>query len=230
MDKVFEKFGIYDFFGIWGPGAITVTYYYFTLHQFLLNIFEEFGIAQINLSQGQRIIILYSVGAYLAGVILHEIGKLIADVLPWFNINTVNERIRKKVYKKKPCLNPWAIIKYNYQYSCRQNNIDFEKGSYFEKAVNRIKYNKDNISTKRIDKHHSIYALSRSLCLCFLGHIVLLLASVFLSENHSNINWWWIVIDLCLLMLFFIRTYRYFLSWIKNVYTQYSFIIRNKQS
>ena len=24
MDKALEKFGIYDFMGIWGPGAITV--------------------------------------------------------------------------------------------------------------------------------------------------------------------------------------------------------------
>lgn len=32
MDKVLEKFGIYDFLGIWGPGALTVTYYVLTMH------------------------------------------------------------------------------------------------------------------------------------------------------------------------------------------------------
>ena len=35
MDTIAEKFSLYDFIGIWGPGAVTVTYYLFTTRSFL---------------------------------------------------------------------------------------------------------------------------------------------------------------------------------------------------
>lgn len=40
MSGALEKLGIYDFMGIWGPGAITVTYFWFILEETIQTAFE----------------------------------------------------------------------------------------------------------------------------------------------------------------------------------------------
>lgn len=95
MDKAFEKHGIYDFFGIWIPGAITVTYYLFTLRVFFYHFFSRLRIEQNGLSGNFLLIILYTAIAYLVGVILHELGKIIVDKTSFMQISGTNISVTK---------------------------------------------------------------------------------------------------------------------------------------
>lgn len=216
MDKAFEKFGIYDFLGIWIPGALTVTYYLFTLRIYTNKIFGCFDIDLSGIPINFLLVILYTAVAYFLGVILHEVGKILADFIPCFRTDDINTRIYKKVIHKRPN-GLFRKIKYEYQQVLMQNNTlpdNKNKGEVieFDKAISSLKYDK-NISTKRIDTYHSVYALSRSLCLCFLGHAIIL---VFV---HWNL--FLLITDAIMALLFFERSYRYFHSWVKNVYLQY---------
>lgn len=189
MDKVLEKFGIFDWMGVWGPGAIAVTYYLFTAHSFFCELFAKLNISLSGISEGYLLIFLYTAVAYTVGVILHEIGKIIYDIFKWsdsesityFNIN----------YKMKPRLNPFNRIKYDYNKTIdfiKFNNVSLksllEKNSQtpisFEEARSKLKYS-EKINTKRMDTYHSIYALARSRSVAFVLHIFLILFSLFKS-------------------------------------------------
>lgn len=207
MDKAFEKLGIYDFFGIWIPGALTVTYYLFTLRDFFYHLFSHLRIEQNGLSGNFLLIILYTAIAYLVGVILHELGKIIVDKTSFMRISGINKSVTKDkqpFYLKLPNMKK---IRSEYTQALIQNDIIIDDLVDFDKAISYLKYN-NTINTKRIDTYHAVYALSRSLCLCFLGHSVLLTLNLIISYCH---NWsikpsgWIIVIDIVLLLLFFIR-------------------------
>ncbi len=212
MDKVFEKFGVYDIIGIWIPGALTVTYFLLTMRDSLSNLFSEIGIDINGLSDDYIMIIIYTAVAFFIGIILHEIGKIIADLIPCFELSNINTRIYEKEIKKCPRVLVFKRIKYEYQQAHIKNRIvRNKKVEDFEKAISVLKYNKD-VSTSRVDKYHSIYALSRSLCLCFIIH------AIFVLFNWNTLLF---ITDILLACLFYLRTYRYFHSWVKNVYLQY---------
>lgn len=237
MDKVFEKFGIYDFMGIWGPGAITVTYYLFATCPLFFDIFNLLGILQKEFSQVYILIVLYTAVAYAVGVILHEVGKLIYDFFKLFDseeLTVINEN-----YKKKPRFNPFKRIRYDYDKTInfiKTNNDSLtsilnpndktKNPLTFEYARNILKYSAD-INTKRLDVYHSIFALAKSLSVTFTFHIAL--AIIACIKYFSAVNICFIVLDVILAFLFFCRAYRYYLSWIKNTYIQYFFCVYIKQ-
>ena len=90
MDSIFNKFGIYDFMGIWGPGAIFVTYFSLTLHDPILYFLRSNGVSNPGFSDSYLFIILYTAIAYMVGVVLHELGRLFADVFNIFRASQVN--------------------------------------------------------------------------------------------------------------------------------------------
>lgn len=123
MDKAFEKLGIYDFFGIWIPGALTVTYYLFTLRDFFYHLFSHLRIEQNGLSGNFLLIILYTAIAYLVGVILHELGKIIVDKTSFMRISGINISVTKDkqpFYLKLPNMKK---IRSEYTQALIQNDI-----------------------------------------------------------------------------------------------------------
>lgn len=213
MDKIFEKFGLYDFMGIWGPGALTVTYYLFTFQESMDSLFSFLKITSLNLSKGYILAILYIAVAYIAGVILHEIGRLFADVFSLFNPDESKKNFNENNYFAK-----------SLAYSVKKLE-DFESLSFTE-AISFLKYNND-ISTKKIDTYRSVYALARSLFLCFTIHAILtLIFSLWLGMSWAIIVK--VFIDIVVAALFYVRAYRYFYMWIGNVFIQYD-IVRKQQ-
>lgn len=216
MDSIFQNFGIYDFLGVWGPGAITVTYFMFTLHDWIVNVFKVLSIDQMNLSQVYIIIILYTAVAYFIGVILHEVGKII-----W---NIPFDRLKNKVKFKE--YNPICPIRKIEEKTVDAitTTIDLDEfyETSFDKAISYLKYN-NNISTKRIDLYHSVYAFSRSMLFSFAIHFFITLFSPLLLDPNWLSLIFTLVIDAAIGLMFYVRAYRYFMSWTKNVYIQYFF-------
>lgn len=222
--------------GIWGPGALTVTYYLFTLRLLLKSIMTAIGITNYFLTQNQLLIILYTAVSYFFGVVLHEMGKLICDSVETFQTEKFLIRIAQcKNIEKKKWFTPFKNIKYEV---CTAFNAFYAKSDAkkifkdldsigFEKALNTLKYSNET-STRRIDTYHSVYALSRSLCICFMGNILLLLLEAIIFKIKLNL--WLIIVDILFVVLFFIRTYRYFHSWIKNVWLQYCIIVEKRSN
>ncbi|MGN0621074.1 MAG: hypothetical protein ACI4I9_04325 [Porcipelethomonas sp.] len=215
MNSVFEKLGIYDFMGIWAPGAITVTYYLFSFYIVVNRIINESGISAKYVH-----ILLFTAVAYILGVIFHEIGKIIVDCIPnFFNAEIYTLDYREGNYNKKP-KNPFRLIKRDFK-----RNIDsysIEPKVNFEKALATLRNSDSDIG--RINTYHSIYALARG---CFVGiifHILTMVILLIAGEVTVKILWW-IIPDVLLGTLFFIRSHRYFVSWIKNTYIQYYFYI-----
>lgn len=220
MDKVLEHFGIYDFMGVWGPGALTVTYFYFTMQDLFSNFL--FYLTLPELSDGYVLLIIYTAVAYIAGIILHEAGKLITERLEKFSFESIKMQVHQgELLGQEPYLRIEQEYKTAIEHSipdrAEYNRIDFDS------AVACIKYG-GNTGTKRIDKYHAIYALSRSLTLCFGAHAVMLLAIAMVDSGCTPATPVMAAFDVIMVGILWIRTYRYFCMWVKNVFLQYHFI------
>lgn len=230
MNTIFEKFGIFDFMGIWGPGVITVTYYLFTIKTFFTELFSYFKIPFWGLSEKYLIILLYTAVAYTVGVCIHEIGKIIYDLIPLFDPDEITYFPAKKSTKRS--LMPLCKIRYDYNHTIdsitNENSEQFPLDVSFETARGKLKYN-DNISSKRTDTYHSVYAFARGMTVSFTIHIFIVSFSPIFNCVTSH---WLLAVDLALIAIFFFRAYRYFLAWIKNTYVQYylNFVCKGNKS
>lgn len=81
MGEALKKFGIYDFMGIWGPGALTVAYYSFTLGKQIQMFLNHSDIVELSMSERYTFLLLYTAVAYTIGIILHELGKILKLIM-----------------------------------------------------------------------------------------------------------------------------------------------------
>lgn len=226
MDKALENFGIFDFMGVWGPGAIIVTYFYFSFYYNFSSSMAFFGVVEPQISESYYILILATAVAYVVGVIFHELGKFVIEHLKLFETDNVKGlaynddanlgglfRKIKKEYK--------ATVENEIPDSGFYNKINFDKASSYLKYVNKT-------GTKRVDKYHSICALSRSLFLCFSLHA---LAALCFAIFQPDTTYYRIMaVDIVCACLFWVRTYRYYCSWIRNTLVQYYHCIQFPQT
>lgn len=222
MDKFLDKFGIYDFMGVWGPGTLTVTYYLFSLKLFFNFMQVQFEKRNF-FTQSQLLIVLYTAVSYSTGIILHEMGKLVFDAFEAFQTEKFCQHITKAYcIGKKRWFTPFKNIKFDVCTAFNQcgirEKLKDNKNNGFENAICSLKYN-DKTDTRRIDTYHSVYALSRSLCLCFMGNLFFLILETIAFNRELNL--WLVFADALFIVLFSIRTYRYFYVWVKNVYLQF---------
>ena len=73
MDVIFEKFGLFDFLGIMGPGIMSTSFYLFCYWLLTGDIIAK------DSSNMVFVIIVFLILSYMYGIILHEIGKIIID-------------------------------------------------------------------------------------------------------------------------------------------------------
>lgn len=221
MKDILDRLGLYDFFGIWGPGAITITYYLFTLCTPMEKLCQLLGIANPGLETGYIIVILYTTVAYTAGVVLHELGKIISDRI--FKLSP--QRIRSTADYTP--MDAQAPINMRREYKLAiEANIPREhyECTGFDKANSELKYNP--VASRKTESTHAIYALSRSLFLCFALHVVFTSLASLLGQIGWKALIFILLIDVGLAVLFAIRTHRYYYAWIKNVFIQH-YIVSN---
>lgn len=217
MKEFLDRLGFYDFLGIWGPGAIAVTYYIFTLPTFLQRTLRFLGVSNPEILTGNVLIILYTAVAYMVGVVLHELGKLLCDHL--FNLTPHRCRMAADYLISSPI--PSKGIRREYKNTIEAN---IPKKIYeeipFEKAVAFLKYAHKS-GKKKYESYHAFYALARSLTLIFSIHAFLEIVWIFIGNGCCKGSLCVVLIDIALAVLFAVRTRRYCYTWVKNVYVQY---------
>lgn len=223
MDGIFEKFGLFDFLGIMGPGIIS-TSYYTTCYILLTENSALLKESKYNVFA----IVIFIFLSYFYGIILHEIGKIVYDHGIKFDIEKNTNRLCEK-------------------YGCNSNNrlnkIDSEFEQYiktircfvcktdFNYALSDLKYS--NCNLKKIDAYHSIYGQSRGLMISFIIHFICLYLFCLVKMESIHISTIQVipcifVFDFLMIILFQVRSYRYYMSWIRNVYYQYYFECNKK--
>lgn len=221
MDKVFEKFGLYDFMGIWGPGAIFCVYFTYSYSDLVKNI-----LFATDLNVALEYFLFYIGIAYFVGVVFHEVGKWFVDkIKPLFDFDRYRqiERLKLKETTKWCLFTPRAL---QYRYVKILSECDALPQVSFDKAYSKLKYGK-RVDRKRINVYHSVYGLSRGIFIGLIVHFVisLILLVIELVGGYASSSEWFVIVDLPLIYIFFCRTVRYFISWVMNVYIQFKFVI-----
>lgn len=217
MKEFLDRLGLYDYLGIWGPGVISLTYFLFTLQAPLRKLFQFMELENPGFERGYLVFILYTVIAYMIGVILHETGKLFSDHF----LRLTPEKCMKNAYKYEKTGKFFGGIRNDFATSVEENIP--------EEAYRKITFHQANYGLRlsrkadkqKIESYHAVYALSRSLFLCFLLHPF----AVGVALIAGSATYWnaliMIVLDIFLIILFLIRTVRYYYSWIKNLVIHY---------
>lgn len=79
MEDIFKKIGIYDFFGIWGAGAVILNYFIFTIMR-IKRIHILWLLSHYETDFSTLFIFIFCVTAYFLGLIMHEIGKIFYEL------------------------------------------------------------------------------------------------------------------------------------------------------
>lgn len=189
MDKIFEKFGVYDFWGTFVPGFIGM----------ILNIlwYNHAYDSSYSISKNLVIIIAFS---YLLGCTYHEIGHVIQKIVyvskgePYDrylldNCNILN-RSEKNVYID--LFNKWA------NKNLDNNNINQERCRlFFNYCDYYIEKSGKDLKAKKMQ---SLYGMSRSV---FTMSIILIFLNIIVF-NKLNL-----VISILLAIIFLYRTKRF---------------------
>lgn len=231
MDKLFDKLGLYDFWGTFVPGFIGINVYN-TIISYLKN-------AEINLQIIDVNIIICIVYSYLLGIFLYEIGHFLQDHLFYRKrktrikifANSYGEPMdsfldhdskylsfeEKELYTK--LYNEWIIENnINVQNSNRSTKLFFNFCDYYIEQKGK--------NTKAA-KMQSLYGMSRSLFVFFtLVSFLLYPCSLRLHSDKSIIG----LLILCIgsSVLFYVRMKRFNTIRLKVVMRTY-LVNRNEQ-
>ncbi len=211
MENLFKKLGIYDLMGVMIPGVIVTLYYAYTFS-------SEFGdlCDKLKLDDNLYKMLLLVIISYFMGVVLHEIGTYFIEILHNFFRTDLDI---KDIKDDKISLNPFGNVRYNFKNEIAGafNGNENYKHYVFEEIYSQIKYG--NRDRTLVDKFLSIYGLARGIFVGFFLHIFVYF--FYCIWNCESIDCCIILIDVVGAAIFFIRTYRYFYSWVKNVRIRY---------
>ncbi len=217
MDKAFDKLGLYDFMGIWGPGVIFCVYFSFTFNNITASIFER-----LSINETVECILIYVGVAYFIGVVLHEVGKKFADTFPYFfDFRRYSRLETLKLKKKNKCFFTPRSLQYRYVQILTECKA--LPTVSFDEAYSLIKFTKD-IDCRRVNVYHSVYGLSRGITVGLFFHLILTVIDCIYLRKLNYL----VFVDSVLIYIFFCRTVRYFINWIMNVYLQYHIIKEEK--
>ena len=228
MENLLEKIGIYDFMGVWGAGAITTGYFFVTFVR--IKSIDIIGtLQQFNADFSLLIIFFFCVVSYLVGAVLHEVGRRTCELFPrTFDIhhiadletkcNTSSKRKARFKGLRRFCLAFFFPIKYRKQRLFEQVR-DFNDDQSVDEKTSYLKHKS---ATKTIDKYHSIYGLTRGIWTGFCLHIICFLLWLIIENVPvSSLEIGLIAVDVLAICLFYVRTYRYYATWIKNILVQF---------
>lgn len=159
MDNIFEKIGIYDFWGTLVPGFIGITIY---------NLQNE-NLFKLDSEQSFLYsLVIYVVISYIIGIILHEVGNFVQNHIVYRNdkepydvyllddcmiFNDIEKELYKKSYLK--WLNKNSIEQETAKNSCR---LFFNYCDY---------YIENKSKSAKAKKMQALYGMSRSLFVLF---------------------------------------------------------------
>lgn len=235
MDGIFGKFSLYDFMGIWGPGAISLFYFSFTLNDHITSFLESCNITWPSLSETPLLILLYTIVAYIIGMVLHELGH-------WFSGGMIAAKhLFDKIRDKRNCSGAFHDINHFFmsqdeilvEAMLKKSKATTSMGTpdpvskignqnspvTFSDIVTEIKC-RTSSDTLRIDKFHAVYAMARSVMLMSIIH---LLACILVNcdPNADKLSPWIFYADIALFVMFFVRTSHYYSLWVETVCVQY---------
>lgn len=230
MKDIFDRIGVYDFFGICGAGALHIIYFLLTKFYIENNSIYEIT-KQISAYDSILLFLMFFILSYFVGTILHELGKfLMENIFKSFTISTIRKTINSDKFNTEEnfikTLNPLNKMRKDFKAQTETLNPDIP----LHKALSYFKHKGNSIL---LDKYHSLYGLSRGIWIgCILNMAIIAIAYIDITINSdassitmalSNIRIRHVLfLDLILIILFYCRSYRFYLIWVKNVFTQYN--------
>lgn len=223
MKDIFDRIGVYDFFGICGAGTVFIIYSFCS--ELYINESDMYVAAEkISNINSLFMITVFLILSYFIGTVFHEIGKFIAERAKNFNISTIGEVLSSKKfageYKGIRKLNPLNRIRKDFK-------SHIEKVEHDIKFHSVLSYFKSKGGSTLLDKYHSLYGLSRGIFVGCLVHIILIFLFHFNVLNIRVIRI--IILDLLLAEIFFCRSYRFYLVWVQNVFIQHKLCTKTEE-
>lgn len=214
MDNIFSKIGLYDVFGVFVSGLIAV----------VVSISLRFPILFNVMGSDTENIICFLVISYFVGLVLQEIGSVIAKYVKYekrAETRFLNEEWVLENKTEMDKVKEYAVkilnVPQNHTFSEDENQYVY---SY---CLNYLETRGKEDKIKRIN---ALYAMSRSIS-CFCG-ICLVAYIVFEEKSICHVEHWCVISALCTTMALFIGRTSKFAKYKVKVVLEHYIAIKKK--
>lgn len=237
IKEVYDRFDAYDFFALWGGGIIVLTYSFCITFLLLRNkLFYVVGFGQqftTFLSENAvSAFVFISIIAYLLGLILHELGRWLFDIIGSIfccesvcdlyeiadrkELNRADALFRSNKFARRLCKKRIQSFNDNYEKNHPDVNLDDSVSLFYMESFLKTK----GITT---GKRYASYGLARSI---FIGSVlndlmVIILIAKFNISVLSFSALFVIMVSLLVSITMFGRTYKSYLAYIRNLYATF---------
>ena len=228
MKDVLNKTGIYDFWSICGTGAISIIYYAITRIYIDDKSIVE-AIEFISKNDSIMLIFVFLIFSYFVGLVCHEIGKTLTENRSeLFDIVKLDDAIKIiKSPKKQNFLHKLSVSKK----MCDKFILHTDDLKYKATMYDALSHLKNRDKTTITDRYHSIYGLCRGIWVGFLGQTILSLVSILMRCTQISFKQILVLlVNAVLSILFYRKTYRFYLAWAKNVFIQYDLCLKKEET
>ncbi len=197
MDKILEKFGVYDIVGVLLPGICIVTFSDLVL-QFV------YGIA-LNIPTQINGTVVFLIISYFCGLVFQEIGSGIVRI----TINKNNHLLKKALEPKDDTSTNLSWVERDGVFGYIKGKLNLTSDDYVVIYNYCKSYPLKENNTVRMDKDQSVSAMSRSLFLYFVFLALAALGGFFLHPEIVEKISFLFVISLAFAALLFYRMKRF---------------------
>ena len=234
MEEFLKKLEIFDFMGVWIPGATILLYLVLTINYACPSTVETFQ--KITFYHSSLLSIVLILAGYLTGIVLHEIGKIIKEFYidrknRTLSIDTYNRYFETygidmsahiRVHQKLIPVMPYYRERKKLYLDIKNIMPDYQdKTLTIYDAMQYLREKQQDLT--RVNKTRSLHGYARSVCIGFVIHLFATIPMMIVAKRILIMP---VVLDLSLMVLFWNRSCRYYFEWIKKVIFQYDSFIK----
>lgn len=209
MDNIFDKFGVYDLFGMIVPGILISAEFLYLMPEFFANIIKkcESGIAGY---------FLFFVISYTVGIVFHELGTIWDEKAGLLRNTFMEDYGENKVISGRLDFEMANILKTKVLQKCELNNLadltgdnkNYEETKFLYSYC--VNFSEINGINGKSEKMQSTSEMSRSL---FLGSSMCVAAYIFYGmfcmESIDSVFFLKLILLIGVSILFWLRNIRY---------------------
>lgn len=233
VDSIKSHFDAYDFFALWGGGIIVLTYIALTMFLMLNNSSASiihFSKKIIHFASDNAFVsfVFFSIIAYFFGLILHELGRWLFDIIGGvFRCESVSELdkitdgeklsrasalFRTDKYASRLCMNKIRAFKHSFKKDYPNIELDDTVSVFYMETFLKNK-------GVAVGKKYSTYGLVRSIFIgSILNDLFVLIAIIKYDLYIFSFSCLFVlIISLLVSVVMFGRTYKSYLAYIRNL-------------
>lgn len=210
MDNIFDKLGLYDFFGLLLPGMFFIV----VLDLIDFPLINSFTYPDSEVFRDIGFILV----SYICGTIMQEIASFIDDHTKKMRKNATKQFLSDEKFSELERIKIKGLVNGLSEEKDHDSIEDRCRYTYF--ICKEYLENKEKM--KKADKLDAIYAMSRDFTVCNFLLSICILATNIINKTYTNPwNWLFLLLLVISIFIFYYRAKRYAKMRVRSIIRRY---------